>query len=78
MKYQSQIMYATDIVDVGRGEAAEVAKNIHETWMRDWTFFVSDEVMESDLINGPFNGIKLPKTAVDQIFYGTAKRVFGF
>jgi hypothetical protein len=78
IKYQHRVMYATDIVDNGTAEPIEFAKRIHDTWLRDWTFFVSDRSMQSDLIEGGFNGIKLPKSAVDQIFYGTAKRVFGF
>ncbi len=78
IKYQNQIMYATDIVYMGRGDPDQEAKNIHDTWLRDWTFFVSDQPMESDLINGTFQGIKLPKKAVMNIFHHTASRVFGF
>ena len=78
IKYQSRVMYATDDGDRGTSDAKEMASDLHNTWLRDWTFFVSDQSMESDLIEGGFKGIKLPKTAVDEIFYGTAKRVFGF
>ena len=78
IKYQDRIMYATDDGDRGASDPKDLANDLHNTWLRDWTFFVSDQVMKSDLIEGDFRGIKLPGTAVDQIFYGTAKRVFGF
>ncbi|NND33356.1 MAG: amidohydrolase family protein [Saprospiraceae bacterium] len=78
LKYQDRVMYATDAGDNGSRDPNDLAQGLHETWLRDWTFFVTDDAMESDLIEGGFQGIKLPKTAVDKIFYGTGKRVFGF
>ena len=59
-------------------EAAALAEGMHETWYRDWTYFVSDQMMESDLVNESFQGIHLPKDAVDKIFYTNAAKVFGF
>jgi hypothetical protein len=78
LKYADRVMYATDLGDRGTNDPQSLAENIHDTWMRDWTFFVSDQQMNSDLIDGPFKGIHLPKETVDEIFYGTAQRVFGF
>jgi len=77
IKYQDRIMYATDMADRLNRNPSEQAETMHETWMRDWKYFVSDEEMESDLVNDKFKGIKLPKRAVDAIFYGTADQVFG-
>ncbi|MDH3649959.1 MAG: amidohydrolase [Saprospiraceae bacterium] len=78
LAYQDRVMYATDIVDNGSSQDDDFAKYVHSIWLRDWTFFVTDQGLESDLINGAFRGIKLPKEAVDNIFYNTANRVFAF
>ncbi len=78
VKYADRIMYATDMGDRGSDEAEQLRKKVHETWMRDWQFFTTNQEMESDLIDGHFKGIHLPKEAVDQIYYKTAKRIFGF
>ncbi len=78
IKHQNRIMYATDLGDNGTADPISLAERIHDTWMRDWTFFVTDQEMESDLIDGPFQGIKLPREAVDHIFYTTANQVFAF
>ncbi len=78
IKYSDRIMYATDAGDNGSGDGAQREEDLHDTWMRDWTFFTSDQLMESDLIDGSFRGIKLPRKVVDDIFYDTAERFFGF
>lgn len=76
--YQDRIMYATDMGDRGHRDPHSLAQSMEETWQRDWRYFVSEDVMESDLINGSFQGIQLPRAAVDKIFYQNAARVFGF
>ncbi len=76
MKYQDRIMYATDMGDSGGASPENLSANMHQTWLRDWKYFVTDEVMESDLINETFQGIQLPREVVDKIYYGNAARVF--
>lgn len=78
IKYSNRIMYATDDGDRMTNTPEQLAEGLHETWMRDWTYFVSDQEMNSDLVNGSFQGLQLPKEAVDNIFYNTAKGFFGF
>ncbi len=78
IKYQDRILYATDMGDEGDGNPEAMAENMHETWLRDWQYFVTDDLMTSDLVNGEFKGIRLPREAVDKIFFGNAARVFGF
>lgn len=78
LNYHDRITYATDLGDNGSSDATDMAQRLHEVWMRDWTYFTTDQSMESELVNGSFRGLKLPKEAVDDIFYNTAKRVFGF
>lgn len=78
IKYQDRILYATDMGDDGDDAPAALAKDMHDTWLRDWKYFATDEKMESTLVDGSFQGIQLPKGVVDKIFYKNAARVFGF
>lgn len=78
INYQDRVLYATDAGDGGTTEAAALQEDLHNTWQRDWQYFVTDQDMESDLVNGSFQAIHLPKEAVDKIFYENAARIFGF
>jgi hypothetical protein len=49
---------------------------MHETWLRDWRFFVTDETMSSNLVAAEFQGLKLPAPVVDKIFNLNAKKWF--
>lgn len=76
--YQDRIHYATDMGDEGTDDPEILKEQMHQTWLRDWRYFVTDEMMESDLVNGKFQGIQLPSSVVDKIYYHNAVRVFGF
>ncbi|WP_205667112.1 amidohydrolase family protein [Arenibacter latericius] len=76
IKYQDRVLYATDLVDEGKDDASELQQEMHDTWLRDWRFFVTDEVMTSNLINEEFKGLKLPKRVVDKIYLHNAKKWF--
>lgn len=68
IKYQDRILYGTDIIDSGQ-EKEGFQKQIHETWLRDWEYLVTDHKMTStNLINGGFRGLQLPKEVVAKIY----------
>lgn len=73
IKYQDRLLYGTDIIDSG-GNKESMQKRIHETWMRDWEYLVTDHEMTSQLINGNFNGLKLPRGVVNKIYSENAKK----
>jgi len=75
IKYQDRLMYGTDIIDRGEnGEAFQ--RRMHETWLRDWEYLISDNKMTSNLINGEFNGLQLPKEVVNKIYAVNYKKWF--
>ncbi|MBX2816482.1 MAG: amidohydrolase [Saprospiraceae bacterium] len=78
IRYADRIMYATDLGDRMTNTSEELAEYLEKTWMRDWRYFVTDQMMESDLINSPFQGLKLPKNIVDKILHDTAEAFFSF
>ena len=72
IKYQDRLLYGTDIIDSGR-DAESFQKRMHETWLYDWEYLITDNTMKSNLIEGEFKGLKLPKEVVDKIYSGNAK-----
>lgn len=76
MKYQDRLIYATDLAADGTESKAALASELHNTWFRDWRFFVTDKTMTSDLVDVDFQGLKLPAPVVDKIFYQNAQRWF--
>jgi predicted TIM-barrel fold metal-dependent hydrolase len=67
IKYQDRLLYGTDIIDSGSNKETFQSR-IHETWLRDWEYLVTDHTMTSPLIDGEFQGLKLPKEVVDKIY----------
>jgi hypothetical protein len=67
IKYQDRLLYGTDLSDEGAGTNQELSDNIHQTWIDDWKYFTSDEIMTSKSFRGEFQGLKLPKEVVRKI-----------
>jgi len=76
IKYQDRLIYATDLEAGGTINAPELEKRIHESWFRDWTFFVGDNEMHSTGFDAPFKALKLPKAVVDKIYRTNAEKWF--
>jgi hypothetical protein len=72
IRYKDRLIYATD-AGMSEGSDPEKTKEaLHERWMGDWKFFVTDEKLTSPQVNGEFSGMKLPKEVIDHIFYKNA------
>jgi len=76
IKYQDRLIYATDLEAGGTINAPDLEKRIHDSWMRDWNFFVSDAMMHSSAFDSPFKALKLPKSIVDKIYHKNAEKWF--
>ncbi|MGC9353136.1 MAG: amidohydrolase family protein [Mariniphaga sp.] len=77
ISYQDRLLYGTDIIDHGREKEA-FQNRMHQTWMKDWEYLVTDNKMTSNLINGEFRGLQLPKEVVEKIYSGNVKRWYGY
>lgn len=73
IEYQDRLLYGTDIIDRG-GDAESFHNRMHETWLRDWEYLTTNNTMTSNLIDGEFRGLQLPKSVVDKIYAGNAKK----
>jgi hypothetical protein len=73
IKYQDRLLYGTDIIDRGRDKES-FQRQMHETWLTDWEYLVTDNKMTSSLIDGEFRGLKLPREVVDKIYSSNVKK----
>ncbi len=78
IKYQDRIIYGTDMGDYlgASKEPEKLKKKTHTTWVNDWKFLTTDEVMSVKEINGEFKGLKLPREVVEKIYYKNAEKMF--
>ncbi len=74
IKYQDRILYGTDTMPDGTEDPEEFKEQIHETWLRDWNYFTSDEMMTSPYLDVEFKGLHLPREAVEKIFRENAEK----
>lgn len=71
IKYQDRIIYATDMsaYDELLSDFNRSARGIEKAWRSDWVYLATDSV------NG-VQGLKLPKEAIDRIYYKNAEDLF--
>lgn len=77
LKYQDRLLYATDMGASGNESKENLAAEMHDTWMRDWRYFVTDDTLTSSLVDEKFQGLKLPRKVVDKIYYKNAQKWLG-
>jgi hypothetical protein len=76
IKYKDRIIYATDS-GLSEDSDPNAAKNgLHSKWLEDWKYFVTDETMSVDEVDGEFQGLKLPKDVIDRIYHDNAVKWF--
>jgi predicted TIM-barrel fold metal-dependent hydrolase len=75
IRYQDRILYGTD-VEVGPDGAATAAAEAHKAWLEDWRFLNTADEMHSTEFQPAFRGLALPKTVVEKIYSGNARRMF--
>lgn len=74
LKYQDRILYGTDIGESGGEDIESFHKRMNETWLRDWEYLVTDNKMTSRLIDGEFQGLRLPKEVADKVYSENTKK----
>jgi predicted TIM-barrel fold metal-dependent hydrolase len=77
LKYQDRVLYGSDMGASGSESKESLAKELHDTWMRDWRYFVTEDTLTSSLVNNAYQGLKLPRDVVDKIYYNNAVKWLG-
>ena len=82
-RYQDRILYGSDVglgkINPDRIDARE--KELQDTWLQHWKFIATGEIIPTNqftLESAPkeLEGLRLPRTMVDKIFFGNTQRVF--
>lgn len=73
VKYQDRLLYATDIAVSFSSSSAQLEKRLHDTWIRDWTFYATDEVIQLPGF-GELKGLQLPAHIIDKIYFINAQK----
>jgi predicted TIM-barrel fold metal-dependent hydrolase len=76
LKYQDRLIYGTDSQINTSTNAAEFKKSVHDRWLREWKFYVTDEKINLEKF-GELKGLKLPIEVVDKIYLQNALRILG-
>lgn len=76
IKYQDRLIYATDDWVGPNSNPDELRKDIQETRLSDWRYFVTDEEMSVPYFSEKIQGLKLPKEVVDKIYRKNAEKWF--
>jgi hypothetical protein len=74
LRYQDRIIYGTDLIIDDTQSPKQWEDKAATLWMKDWTFFVSDQQMKSPFLDASFNGLKLPKNVIDKIYRLNAEK----
>jgi hypothetical protein len=86
IKYQDRLLYGTDLTEdppdpharaqnpPSDGTPFEVEAD--KFWRSDWLYLATGEVQHIDAIKADIQGLSLPKSVIDRIYYANARRVF--
>jgi len=76
IKYQDRLLYATDTAINASTNPTEMKKRIHDRWVREWKFYISDEKINLPGF-GVLQGLKLPRDVVNKIYLTNALAILG-
>lgn len=74
LRYQDRILYGTDIVWSARTKEADAMRELQETYVRDWRYLATSEVVEYPLDKIKVRGLALPMPVLRKIYYENAVR----
>ena len=72
IKYQSRVLYGTDLEFLPNETAADAVKEWRETYARDWKFLATDETLEYH--GRKIEGLALPSGVLKKIYHDNAVR----
>jgi predicted TIM-barrel fold metal-dependent hydrolase len=72
IKYQDRVLYGTDLDLLATANAAETLKEWQSTYVRDWQFLATDEIVT---VGGKqVRGLSLPQPVLQKLFHDNAKK----
>ncbi len=77
IRYQTRLLYGTDLSQDPGADPQEVRHEAHATWLRDWRYLATDETFRVPELDAPVHGLSLPKSVLRKIYRSNAERWFG-
>ena len=77
IRYQTRLLYGTDLSQDPGADPQEVRHEAHATWLRDWRYLATDDAFRVPELDAPVHGLSLPKSVLRKIYSGNAERWFG-
>jgi predicted TIM-barrel fold metal-dependent hydrolase len=75
--YQDRLIYGTDQTVGPKRDPSSVRARAHETWVLDWRFLTSGDLLETPAVGGAFQGLTLPRGVIDKVYRLNSERRFG-
>lgn len=80
IRYQDRLLYGTDVGirgDDAPGTSLERAQGIlHNTWLKDWEYFTTDQMFTQEDKVKEYRGLKLPVPVLRKIYFENAMRMY--
>jgi hypothetical protein len=77
IRYQDRLLYGTDLTQEAGAKGADVRKEAHEVWLRDWRYLTTGATQRVPELDAPVRGLALPRDAIRRIYAANAERWFG-
>ena len=87
IKYQERILYGTDLTEEPPNPAeraqnppmttGQFAAEADAFWRADWKYLATPDRQHIDAIKADAQGLALPKSVIDKIYFANARRVLG-
>ena len=74
IKYQDRLIYGTDRTVSMTGNTGEFKRNVHESWLQQWKFYATGDIITAHEGEGELHGLMLPKEVIDKIFRKNAEK----
>ena len=75
--YQDRLLYGTDLTQESGAASADIRKEAHAVWLRDWQYLTTDSIQRVPELDAPVRGLSLPRGVIRRIYSANAERWFG-
>jgi hypothetical protein len=77
IRYQDRVLYGTDTTQDPGAKSAEMRREFHDNWLRDWRYLNTGQTFMVPELDAPVHGLELPKDVVRKIYSANAERWYG-
>jgi len=74
IRYQDRLLYATDQSADGTDDPARMKERLEKKWRTDWAYLATDTLMTAPEVEGPFMGLKLPRSVLEKVYSKNARK----